>query len=144
MILEKRIMGLDYGSTTIGVAVSDIMGLTAQPVETIKINEVVNDFKIKRLKELILEHNVGTVVLGLPMNMDFSEGERVEKTKIFAETFQRKIKNVELVYQDERLTTMQAERVLLEADMSRGKRKKVIDKMAATIILQTYLNKMNL
>ena len=141
-MLEKRIMGLDYGSTTIGVAVSDLMGLTAQGVETIEINEKIQDFKIKRIKQLIAEYNVGTVVIGLPKNMNNTEGERAEKTKYFAECLAKKAKNVEIVFQDERLSTMAAERILLEADVSRAKRKKVIDKMAAGVILQTYLDKM--
>ena len=135
-MLDKRIMGLDYGSKTIGVAVSDLLGLTAQGIETININEQIKDFKIKRIKELVQEHNVGTIVVGLPKNMDNSVGFRGEVLK-------KKIKNVEIILQDERLTTIGAERVLLEANVSRKKRKDVIDKMAAVLILQTYLDKLN-
>ena len=142
-MLEQRIMGLDYGSKTIGVAVSDLLGFTAQGIETININEQIKDFKIKRIKELVLEHNVGTIVVGLPKNMDNSVGFRGEETLYFVEVLKKKIKNVEIILQDERLTTMGAERVLLEANVSRKKRKNVIDKMAAVLILQTYLDKLN-
>ena len=142
-MLEKRIMGLDYGSKTIGVAVSDLLGLTAQGIETININEQIKDFKIKRIKELVNEHNVGKIIVGLPKNMDHSIGFRGEATLYFVEVLKKKIKSVEIILQDERLTTMGAERVLLEANVSRKKRKNVIDKMAAVLILQTYLDKLN-
>ena len=140
-MLDKRIMGLDYGSKTIGVAVSDLLGMTAQGVETIDINEQIKDFKIKRLKELVNEYNIGKIVVGLPKNMDNSIGFRGEATLYFVEVLKKKIKSVEVILQDERLTTMGAERVLLEANVSRKKRKDVIDKMAAVLILQTYLDK---
>ena len=140
-MLDKRIMGLDYGSKTIGVAVSDLLGMTAQGVETIDINEQIKDFKIKRLKELVNEYNLGKIVVGLPKNMDNSIGFRGEATLYFVEVLKKKIKSVEVILQDERLTTMGAERVLLEANVSRKKRKNVIDKMAAVLILQTYLDK---
>ena len=140
-MLDKRIMGLDYGSKTIGVAVSDLLGMTAQGVETIDINEQIKDFKIKRLKELVNEYNVGKIVVGLPKNMDNSIGFRGEATLYFVEVLKKKIKSVEVILQDERLTTIGAERVLLEANVSRKKRKDVIDKMAAVLILQTYLDK---
>ena len=140
-MLDKRIMGLDYGSKTIGVAVSDLLGMTAQGVETININEQVKDFKIKRIKELVNEYNIGKIVVGLPKNMDNSIGFRGEATLYFVEVLKKKIKSVEVILQDERLTTMGAERVLLGANISRKKRKDVIDKMAAVLILQTYLDK---
>ncbi len=140
-MLDKRIMGLDYGSKTIGVAVSDLLGMTAQGVETININEQVKDFKIKRIKELVNEYNIGKIVVGLPKNMDNSIGFRGKATLYFVEVLKKKIKTVEVILQDERLTTIGAERVLLEANVSRKKRKDVIDKMAAVLILQTYLDK---
>ena len=142
-MLDKRIMGLEYGSKTIGVSISDLLGLTAQGIETININEQIKDFKIKRIKELINEYNVGKIVVGLPKNMDNSVGFRGEATLYFVEVLKKKIKSVEVILQDERLTTMGAERVLLEANVSRKKRKDVIDKMAAVLILQTYLDKLN-
>ena len=140
-MLDGRIMGLDVGDKTIGVAVSDLLGMTAQGVETININEQVKDFKIKRIKELVNEYNIGKIVVGLPKNMDNSIGFRGEATLYFVEVLKKKIKSVEVILQDERLTTMGAERVLLEANVSRKKRKDVIDKMAAVLILQTYLDK---
>lgn len=140
-MLDKRIMGLDYGSKTIGVAVSDLLGMTAQGVETININEQIKDFKIKRIKELVNEYNIGKIVVGLPKNMDNSIGFRGEATLYFVEVLKKKIKTIEVILQDERLTTIGAERVLLEANVSRKKRKDVIDKMAAVLILQTYLDK---
>ena len=96
-MLDKRIMGLDYGSKTIGVAISDLLGLTAQGIETININEQIKDFKIKRIKELVSEHNVGTIVVGLPKNMDNSVGFRGEATLYFVEVLKKKIKNVTLI-----------------------------------------------
>lgn len=142
-MIDKRIMGLDYGSKTIGVAISDLLGLTAQGIETININEQVKDFKIKRIKELVNEYNVGKIIVGLPKNMDNSIGFRGKATLYFVEVLKKKIKSVEVILQDERLTTIGAERVLLEANVSRKKRKDVIDKMAAVLILQTYLDKLN-
>lgn len=135
-------MGLDVGSKTIGVAVSDMMGWTAQGIETIKINEQVQDFGYKRLKELIKEYEVTKVVVGLPKNMNGTIGPRGEICQEFAKNIEKKF-HVPVVLWDERLTTMAAERVLLEADVSRGKRKKVIDKMAAVMILQGYLDSQN-
>lgn len=135
-----RIMGLDYGSKTIGVAISDPLGITAQGIETLNINEAIKDFKIKRLKELVKEYSVTEIVVGIPKNMDNSLGFRAESTMEFIEILKNKIKNVDIKLQDERLTTMAAERVLLDADVSRKKRKQVIDKMAAVLILQTYLD----
>ena len=135
-------MGLDVGSKTIGVAISDAMGWTAQGIETIKINEAVQDFGYKRLKELIKEYEVTQVVVGLPKNMNGTIGPRGEICQEFAKTIEKKFQ-LPVVLWDERLTTMAAERVLLEADVSRGKRKKVIDKMAAIMILQGYLDSKN-
>lgn len=141
-MIGKRIMALDYGSKTIGVAISDALKITAQGIETLKINEAIKDFKIKRIKELINEYDVDTIVVGLPKNMDNTIGFRGEATLNFVEILKNKVK-INIIMQDERLSTMGAERVLLEADVSRKKRKQVIDKMAAVIILQTYLDKIN-
>lgn len=139
-MLKERIMGLDYGSKTIGVAVSDALNITAQGIETLNINEAIKDFKIKRIKELVKEYNICTIVVGLPRNMDNSLGFRADATLNFVDVLKNKIKNVEITFQDERMTTLAAERVLLEADVSRKKRKQVVDKMAAILILQTYLD----
>ncbi|PLS15599.1 Holliday junction resolvase RuvX [Bacillus sp. M6-12] len=134
-----RTMGLDLGSKTIGVAVSDAMGWTAQGIETIKIDEAKNEFGFDRLGKIINEHDVSKIVLGLPKNMNGTLGPRAEISQTFAKKLETKYK-LPVILWDERLTTMAAERVLLEADMSRGKRKKVIDKMAAVMILQGYLD----
>lgn len=134
-----RTMGLDLGSKTLGVAVSDAMGWTAQGLETIKINEATKDFGIKRLGEIIQEHEVSKIVLGFPKNMNGTVGPRGQASQDFADYLEKKFK-LPVILWDERLTTMAAERVLLEADVSRSKRKKVIDKMAAVMILQGYLD----
>jgi putative holliday junction resolvase len=134
-----RTMGLDLGSKTIGVSISDAMGWTAQGLETIKINEEKKEFGLARLEEIIREHEVSKVVLGLPKNMNGTIGPRAEASIAFAKVLEEKFR-VPVQLWDERLTTMAAERVLLEADVSRSKRKKVIDKMAASMILQGYLD----
>lgn len=132
-------MGLDVGSKTVGVAISDELGWTAQGIETIKIDEDQGVFRIDRLKELAEEYQVDTVVVGLPKNMNNSIGPRGEASKAYGELIQQEL-SLPVKYWDERLSTMAAERVLLEADVSRKKRKKVIDKMAAMMILQGYLD----
>ena len=134
-----RLMGFDVGSRTVGIAVSDLFGWTAQGVEIIRINEDESEFGLDRVKELVAQHQVTGFVLGLPKNMNNTEGERVEKTLAFKKRLEKELKlPVELW--DERLSTVAAERSLLEADLSRAKRKKVIDKMAAMYILQGYLD----
>ncbi|MFS0672898.1 Holliday junction resolvase RuvX [Ornithinibacillus sp. 179-J 7C1 HS] len=134
-----KIMGLDVGSKTIGVAISDELGWTAQGLTTIKWDETDIHSADNQLKTIIEEHNITKVVIGLPKNMNGSIGERGEASKRFADHIE-KVYNLPTVLWDERLTTMAAERVLLEADVSRKKRKKVIDKMAAMMILQGYLD----
>lgn len=135
-----RILGLDFGSKTIGVAVCDPFGWTAQGLEIIRREEENNLKKsIARISEFCREYAVESIVLGLPKNMNNTEGERVEKTLAFKKRLEKELKlPVELW--DERLSTVAAERSLLEADLSRAKRKKVIDKMAAMYILQGYLD----
>lgn len=135
-------MGLDVGSKTVGVAISDPLGFTAQGVEIIKINEEAKEFGFDRLGELVKEYQVDKFVVGLPKNMNNTEGPRVEASKAYGDKI-KEIFNLPVDYQDERLTTVQAERMLVEqADVSRGKRKKVIDKLAAQLILQNYLDRM--
>jgi putative holliday junction resolvase len=134
-----RIMGLDVGSKTVGVAVSDELGWTAQGLKTLKINEDKQEYGFEEIGQLIKEYQVDTVVIGLPKNMNGTIGPRGEASQQFAEEVERRF-NTPTVLWDERLTTMAAERVLLEADVSRKKRKKVIDKMAAVMILQGYLD----
>ena len=136
-----RILGLDYGSRTVGVAVSDPLMLTAQAVETITRKEE-NKLRrtLARLEVLAKEYEVSEIVIGLPKNMNNTIGPRALASqaygKMIAEKFQLPVD-----YQDERLTTVQAERMLIqEANTSRAKRKKVIDKLAAVMILQNYLD----
>ncbi|MBM7701423.1 Holliday junction resolvase RuvX [Metabacillus iocasae] len=134
-----RVLGLDVGTKTIGVAVSDEMGWTAQGIETIKMPENQMKQSLPRLKELIDEYSVEKIVVGLPKNMNGTIGPRGEACLQFAELLKKGF-NIETIMWDERLSTMAAERVLLSADVSRKKRKKVIDKMAAVMILQGYLD----
>lgn len=134
-----RIIGLDVGSKTIGVAVSDPLKLTAQGLETIKWNENNIESADAKLAQIIEEYEVSEIVIGLPKHMDGTIGERGEISITFKDHLSTKFQlPVHLL--DERLTTIAAERVLLEADVSRGKRKKVIDKMAAVMILQNFLD----
>ena len=136
-----RVLGLDYGDKTVGVAISDPFGWTAQGLEIIKRNNP-NEHKqsLGRLAEIIEEYNVETIILGFPKNMDNSEGPRCEKTKQYKEKLERRFPKIPVILWDERMSTMAAERSLLEADFDRKKIKTVIDKMAAVHILQGYLN----
>jgi putative Holliday junction resolvase len=131
-------MGLDIGDVRIGVAVSDPLGWTAQGVKTIKRTGIKSD--IKEIINIITEYKVEKIVAGLPINMNGSMGPSSEKIKVFCEKL-KEASGLEIIYQDERLTTVAASRVLLEADVSRKKRKEVIDTVASTFILQTYLDK---
>lgn len=137
-----RVMGLDVGSKTVGVAISDELGWTAQGLETLKINEEVNSFGFEQLGKIIHEYQIEKVVVGLPKNMNGTIGPRGEASQRFAKELETRF-GITAILWDERLTTMAAERVLLEADVSRKKRKKVIDKMAAVMILQGYLDSKN-
>lgn len=133
-------MGLDYGSKTVGVAVSDALGITAQAVETITRKE---ENKLRktcaRIEELAAEHEVGRIVIGLPKHMNNDIGERAEKAMEFGEMLKRRT-GLEVVMWDERLTTVEAERTLIENKVRREDRKKYIDKIAAVFILQGYLD----
>jgi len=137
-----RIMGLDVGSKTVGVAISDALGWTAQGIETVKIDEANGEFGIERIAELVKEYAITEFVVGFPKNMNNTVGPRGEASenykKLLEETFSLPVK-----LWDERLTTMAAERMLIDADVSRKKRKQVIDKMAAVMILQGYLDSKN-
>ncbi|WP_045517821.1 Holliday junction resolvase RuvX [Neobacillus niacini] len=137
-----RIMGLDVGSKTVGIAISDELGWTAQGLKTLKIDEEKNKFGFDEIGQLIKEYGISQVVIGMPKNMNGTIGPRGEASKRYAEEIGNQF-SVSTILWDERLTTMAAERVLLEADVSRKKRKKVIDKMAAMMILQGYLDSKN-
>ena len=139
-MLKHKILGLDVGSKTVGIAISDLMGWTAQGLDTLRINEEQDDLGIDQLVKIIKDNQVGTVVIGLPKNMNNSIGFRGEASIKYKEKLQESIPSIDIVMWDERLSTMAAERYLLEADVSRQKRKKVIDKMAAVFILQGYLD----
>lgn len=134
-----RTMGLDVGSKTIGVAISDALGWTAQGIETVKINEAIGEFGLERLGELIKQYEVSHIVVGYPKNMNNSIGPRAEASEKFAAMLEEAY-SIPVVLWDERLTTMAAEKMLISADVSRKNRKKVIDKMAAAMILQGYLD----
>lgn len=134
-----RILGLDFGTKTTGVAVSDPLGITAQGLEIIRRTDSYNlKPTINRIKEICEEYKVEKIVLGFPKNMNNTEGERCQHTQVFKQKLEQALAlPVELW--DERLTTLEAEQVLLAADVSRGRRKQVIDKLAAVLILQNYL-----
>ncbi|MDO5047370.1 MAG: Holliday junction resolvase RuvX [Anaerococcus sp.] len=134
----SRIMGLDVGDKTIGVALSDPMFLLAQPIETIKRKKVKDD--IKRLKELIDENEVNLLVVGLPKNMNNSIGPQSMKVMSFVDLIKKDI-DIEITYEDERMTTIQSEAVLIDMKVRRENRKRYIDKIAAAFILQTYLDR---
>ncbi len=140
--MYKHKIGLDVGDVRIGVAVSDLMGLTANPRETYvrKKDDIAAD--IAYFCEYAKKEDADAFILGLPKNMDGSEGPRAEVTRQFGDMLAA-ASGIPVIYQDERLTTVSAERVLLEADMRREKRKQVIDKVAAAIILQAYLDRVS-
>lgn len=132
-------MGLDVGSKTVGVAISDALGWTAQGIETISIDESEEKFGLERIGELMTEHKVSEFVIGYPKNMNNTIGPRGEASEHYADLLKEQF-NLPVTLWDERLTTMAAERTLIEADVSRKKRKEVIDKMAAVMILQGFLD----
>jgi putative Holliday junction resolvase len=130
-------MGLDVGEKTIGIALSDELGLTAQPYETLRRKG--EDQDLRAIRILLEERGVSVVVVGLPKNMDGSIGRQARRVTAFAAKIEAAL-DIHVVYWDERLSTVAAERVLIEADMSRARRKKHVDKLAAAVILQGYLD----
>lgn len=137
----NKILGLDVGDVWIGVAITDALMLTAQPLMTIKRES--NKIAYEKIHEIILENNIEKIVVGLPKNMNNTIGPQSEKVIKFAEKLKNKYK-VEICYVDERMTTLMAEKVLIEGSVRRENRKKYIDKIAATYILQSYLDRLNL
>lgn len=133
-----RSMSLDVGTRTIGIAVSDLLGMIAGGVETIKRTTPERDFE--RIGQLIKEHDVDTLVVGYPKNMNGTIGERAQSCEAMAEELRQRFEGIKVVLWDERLSTVAAEKVLVDADLRRKKRKKVIDMMAAVVILQNYLD----
>ena len=132
-----RIMALDYGEKNIGVALSDPLGITARGLLTLKRQSIKKD--LQGIFDLVQQYDVGLVVMGLPLNMDGSRGPAVKKTEEFAGRLRGRL-SVAVTLWDERLSTRAAERVLLEGNVSRKSRQNVIDKMAAVVILQGYLD----
>ena len=135
-----RIMGLDYGSVTVGVAMSDALGYTSQPKETI-FRQKENHLRrtLARISELVRENEIGLIVLGKPVRMDGSEGTRVEKTEEFRKALEARV-SIPVIWQDERLTTVEADGILAEMNVPGSERKKYIDSIAASIILRDYMN----
>ena len=135
-----RIMGLDYGSKTVGVAISDELMITAQPIMTItRKSENKLRKTLAKIEELIDEYEVSFVVLGYPKNMNNTEGARVEATKEFKEHLERRT-GLEVYLQNERMSTIESERILMDAGVRRENRKEYVDKMAAAVILQSYMD----
>lgn len=135
-----RIMGLDFGSKTVGVAISDALLLTAQGIEIVRRKSPTKLRQtLARIEELIEEYEVEKIVLGYPKNMNNTEGERCEKTKEFKEMLERRT-GLEVVLWDERLTTVEADRTMMEGGIRREDRREYVDKLAAVFILQGYLD----
>ncbi|EEJ70977.1 Holliday junction resolvase RuvX [Lactobacillus ultunensis] len=136
-----RLLGLDVGSKTVGVAVSDELGITAQKLETIHIDETKYNFGMRPLKKLVRQYDPDGFVLGLPKNMDGTSGASVARSKAYGKRLEDKF-GLPVHYSDERLTTIESRRVLVEdaGIHDRKKRKQVIDQMAAVLILQNYLD----
>lgn len=134
----KRVLGLDVGEKTIGVAISDPLFITAQGLKTIFREDIDED--LKELKFLVKEYNICKIVVGFPKNMNNTIGVQGEKVLDFVNKLKESL-DIDVILEDERLTTVAAEKMLIEGDVTRKKRKKVIDKVAATYILQTYLDR---
>ena len=135
-----RIIGLDYGTKTVGVAVSDALMITAQPLETIE-RKSANKLRqtLARIESIIEEYQAERIVLGYPKNMNNTIGERAEATEQFKEDLERRT-GLEVILWDERLSTVEAERILMDTGVRRENRKQYVDKMAAADILQNYLD----
>jgi putative Holliday junction resolvase len=133
----KRLVGLDVGDKRIGVAVSDGLRMTAQPLGVVARKSLDKDSA--RIMKLVEEYDIECAVAGLPLLMSGEEGEQADRVRHFCEAFTKRT-GVDVVYQDERLTTAQSKRMLIESGVRRGRRREVIDKMAATLILQAYMD----
>ena len=139
--MMERYLGIDVGNKRIGVALSDPLGITAQPLETVVRDGQGSEWR--RFTELVEELKPARAVVGLPVNMNGTEGEQAEAARLFAKTFSRKFPGVRIEFQDERLTSVASEKLLIQAGMRRNKRRRKRDVIAATLILQTYLDKMS-
>ena len=136
----KRILAIDYGEVRIGFAYSDTLGISANPLETYKAKHTDQDFEY--IRDIVTKFDIGKIVFGLPLNMDGTEGDRVIKTREFAEKLAEYV-SVPFDWQDERLSSVTAEDALIEQGVRREKRKNVIDKVAAVVILRSYLDRTN-
>ena len=134
-----KYLGLDLGTKTLGVSISDINGKISLPLTTIRYNNENYNYLIRELEKIVLENKIEKIVLGLPKNMNNTIGERALKTLDFKEMIEKNL-NIEVNMQDERLSTVSSEKFLISNDISRKKRKQVIDKMASQIILQSFLD----
>lgn len=141
----KRIMGLDYGSKTVGVAISDELLMTAQPKETIfREKETKLRKTLARIAELVEKYEVDLIVLGLPINMDATHGERVEKSILFRDVLKKRLdalfeREIDVKFVDERLTTREADEILAMSKVPKSERKEYVDKIAASLILKDYM-----
>ena len=136
---KGRVMGLDLGTKTIGVAISDGMRYSATPLETIKRTKFTQD--AERLVHLIGENAIVAIILGLPLNMDGSEGPRVQSTRAFARSLAQKV-SLPIAFWDERLSTSAVTRMMIDADLRRDRRAEIVDKLAASYILQGALDRL--
>jgi putative Holliday junction resolvase len=134
---RRRFLGLDIGTKTIGLALSDVLGMIATPTETLRRGKFIDDSK--KLLAIVKQHDVGALVLGLPLNMDGSEGPRCQSVRQFAANLLA-AQDLDIAFWDERLSTVAAHRVMIEADLSRKRQSEVVDKMAAAVILQGFLD----
>lgn len=140
----NRILGIDYGSKRIGIAMSDPFGWTAQPLQTLEVKSERQCFYA--IRDLVCEHEVEKIIIGMPLSLNGDEGIQAQKVRVFAQALEKFLlerepdRSVSFEFIDERLTTSSAERILIEADMSRKRRREVIDKQAAALLLQSYLD----
>lgn len=136
-----RVLSLDLGDVRVGIARSDLLKMIANPVQTYKRESLKRD--IENFCKIIIENEADELVIGLPLNMDGTEGYRAQSAREIGKLIQEKLPNIKIVFQDERLSTVEAEDFLIQSNMRRQDRKKVIDQIAACIILQTYLDRRN-
>ena len=135
-----RILGIDYGDSRVGLAISDALGITAQGLETVHYNG--NDkMLLKRLEEVINEYEIGCIVVGKPLNMNGTSSERVEVTEKFIHKLKCKFNKIQIETVDERLTTVQAHRTMIDLNIDGKKKKNLVDTISAVYILETYMNK---
>lgn len=137
-----KYLGFDLGTKTLGVSVSDAKGVIALPLTTLRFQDEDYNYLISEIDKVLKENKVDKIVLGFPKNMNNTLGERALKTLDFKKLIEKEF-NMEVILQDERLSTMEVHKFLIEKDVTRKKRKKVVDKMAAQVILQSYLDKIN-